>query len=52
MTTKEMIRCKDCGYLVEGDNGEWLCENCYYEDDVKDIHDIETCPFDEDVYYC
>ena len=39
-------RCSDCCYLVEGDNGEWLCENCYYGEDVKDIHDIadEDCP--------
>lgn len=35
MTTREMVRCKDCSYLVEGDNGEWICDDC-----GKDIHDI------------
>ena len=28
-------RCRDCGYLVEGDNGEWICDNA-----EKDIHDV------------
>ena len=45
MTTPEMIRCKDCSYLVEGENGEWLCSDCEYKDGLKDIHQIpdEEC---------
>ncbi len=39
MTTKEMIRCKDCCYLVEGDNGEWICED--WEKEIHDIPDDE-----------
>lgn len=35
MTTKEMIRCKHCGYLIEGDDGNWVCD-----DWGKDIHEI------------
>lgn len=40
MTTKEMRRCRDCGYLVEGDNGEWVCS-----DWGKEIHEVpdEDC---------
>lgn len=40
MTTPEMIRCKHCAYLVEGDNGEWICE-----DWDKEIHEVlnEDC---------
>ena len=41
--TPEMIRCQDCGYLVEGNNGEWICTNCEYEEDEKDIHEIKYC---------
>ena len=36
MTTKEMIRCKDCAYLIE-DNGEWFCDDC-----EKEIHSIDN----------
>lgn len=35
MTTKEILRCKDCFYLIEGDNGEWICDDC-----GKEIHSI------------
>lgn len=40
MTTKEMIRCKHCAYLVEDDEGNWICD-----DWQKDIHDVpdEDC---------
>ena len=24
MTTPEMIRCKDCAYLIEDDDGDWV----------------------------
>ena len=41
--TKEMIRCADCMYLVEGKNGEWICSNFEYEEDEKDIHEIPYC---------
>ena len=45
MTTKEMIRCKDCAYLVENSDGKWYCE-----DYGKEIHEIsnEDCPLDEE----
>ena len=33
--TKEMNRCRDCAYLVSGDNGEWICDDC-----CKEIHSI------------
>lgn len=32
-------RCSDCFCLVEGDNGEWICDDC-----EKEIHEIEVCP--------
>lgn len=37
-------RCRDCAYLVEGDNGEWICDDC-----GKDIHTIpdEECSANE-----
>lgn len=35
MTTPEMVRCQDCAYLVEDDDGSWVCDDC-----GKDIHDI------------
>lgn len=41
---KREHRCQNCAYLIAGEHGEWLCENCDYEDDIKDIHDIS---FDE-----
>lgn len=34
--TQEMKRCTDCAYLVEGDNGEWVCDDC-----SKEIHEIQ-----------
>ena len=37
-------RCADCVYLVVGENGESLCENSNYKENVKEIHDIS---FDE-----
>ena len=45
MTTCEMIRCKDCMYLVEGDNGEWICDDC-----GKEIHSIpdDECSAEQD----
>ncbi len=50
MTTPEMMRCKDCSYLVEGPNGEWLCSDCEYEGDERDIHTIsdEECSAEAD----
>ena len=38
--TPQKRRCRDCIYLYEGDNGEWMCD-----DWEKDIHDIpdEDC---------
>lgn len=45
MTTKEMIRCKHCSYLIEDENGEWICDDC-----GKDIHDIsdDECPVEQE----
>ena len=45
MTTKEMMRCKDCSYLVEEDNGEWICSDC-----EKEIHSIpdDECSAEQD----
>lgn len=50
MTTKEMIRCKDCCYLVEGNCGEWCCSDFYADEEIRNIHDIddEDCPLDRD----
>ena len=33
--TNQKLRCKDCAYLVEGENGEWICDDCQ-----KEIHSI------------
>lgn len=43
--TKEMARCRDCAYLVEGDNGEWICDDC-----GKEIHTIadEDCSAEQE----
>ena len=35
MTTPEMVRCKDCSYLVEDNDGNWICDDC-----EKNIHEI------------
>ena len=45
MTTKEMIRCKHCAYLVEDDEGNWICD-----DWQKDIHDVpdEDCAVEQE----
>ena len=52
MTTKEMIRCKDCGYLVENDNGDWICDDCGFEihevDDLNCAIEQEEWEFDAD----
>ncbi len=40
MTTKEMTRCKNCCYLVEGDNGEWICDD--WEKEIHEVSD-EDC---------
>ena len=38
-------RCADCPCLVEGENGEWIC-------DINDYlcEDIEICPEEDDGY--
>lgn len=45
MTTKEMLRCKDCSYLVEDEEGNWVCSDC-----KKEIHEIkdEDCSAEQD----
>ena len=37
--TPQKQRCRDCCYLVEGDNGEWMCDGC--GKDIRDIPDDE-----------
>lgn len=50
MTTPEMARCNGCVYVVEGDDSRWLCSDCEYEGDEKDIHEIkdEDCSMNMD----
>ena len=38
--TREMRRCRHCSYLIEDNNGNWICDDC-----GKNIHDIpdEKC---------
>ena len=45
MTTYEMVRCKDCAYLIEDENGNWICDDC-----GLDIHEItdEDCSAEQD----
>ena len=33
--TPQKRRCRDCAYLVEADNGDWVCDDC-----GKEIHSI------------
>ena len=35
MTTPEMVRCRYCFYLVEDEDGNWVCDDCQ-----KEIHEI------------
>lgn len=44
-TTEEMTRCKDCAYLVEDEEGNWICDDC-----GKNIHAIkdEECSAEQD----
>lgn len=45
MTTPEMIRCKDCFYLIEDEDGNWVCDDC-----GKEIHEIPLeggCPVED-----
>ena len=39
------VRCQDCFFLVEGDNGEWFCDNM-----EKEIHEItfDVCDLEEE----
>ncbi len=39
MTTPNQIRCKDCFYLVEDKNGNWVCDDC--QKNIEDITDDE-----------
>ena len=32
-------RCRDCAYLIEGDNGEWICDDWGKEIDKVDNSD-------------
>lgn len=45
MTTPNQERCQDCFYLVEGDNGEWICDDC--GKNIEDIPDDE-CSAEQD----
>ena len=31
--------CRDCVCLVEGDNGEWVCDECQ-----KTVEEVTECP--------
>lgn len=43
--TREMRRCRHCSYLIEDNNGNWICDDC-----GKDIHDIpdEECSAEQE----
>ena len=45
MLTHEMCRCKDCAYLVEDENDNWICDDC-----GKNIHEIadEECSAEQE----
>lgn len=38
-------RCRDCIYLYEGDNGEWVCD--HYGTECRKVPD-EDCPAESD----
>ncbi len=40
MTDKEMMRCRHCIYLAEGNNGEWICAD--WECEIHEVED-EDC---------
>lgn len=43
--TLEMIRCQDCVYLIEDEDGRWVCDDC-----DKEIHEIpleDGCPVEQ-----
>lgn len=35
----KQVRCLDCACLVEGDNGEWICDELN-----KPCEEVEDCP--------
>ena len=39
-------RCTDCAYLVEGDNGVWMCDDAEWE-----CEKIIECILDEDTIW-
>jgi predicted amidophosphoribosyltransferase len=39
MLDSKQERCQDCMALVEGDNKEWICDEC-----GKEIHEVDECP--------
>ena len=45
MTDKFQMRCKDCIYLIEDEDGNWVCDDCGQE-----IHTIEdeNCSAEQD----
>lgn len=45
MTTYQMVRCKDCAYLYQAEDGIWMCDAC-----GEDIHLIadEDCSAEQD----
>lgn len=45
MTTKKMIRCKDCAYLIEDDDGKWVCDDCGKW--IEEIED-EDCSLEQE----
>ena len=45
MTTWQMIRCKGCGYLIENDREEWICED--WESDIHTIENVDCALYAE-----
>ena len=45
MTTPNQYRCKDCIYLVEGPEGEWICDDAQMR--IDEIDD-EDCSMEQD----
>lgn len=44
----KMERCRDCCYLIEGDEGEWICD--IYNAAVIYIED-DDCPAETDSFW-
>ena len=45
MTTPNQVRCRHCAYLIEDDDGNWVCDGC--GKNIEDIPD-EDCELEQD----